>query len=79
MSSLEWVSPGIRPLFFNQKMAANDPEKKIPSTAANATNLSPVNNKCLHLYFTTISSHKLRLVRKHDAHTVGKPYKNGYS
>jgi hypothetical protein len=27
----------MSPLFFNQKMAANDPEKKIPSTQANAT------------------------------------------
>lgn len=26
--------------FLNQKTAAKDPEKKIPSTAANATNLS---------------------------------------
>jgi hypothetical protein len=26
--------------FFSQKMAQNDPEKKIPSTAANATSLS---------------------------------------
>lgn len=28
-------------LFFSQKMAAKEPEKKIPSTAANATTLSP--------------------------------------
>ena len=28
-------------LFFSQKMAANEPEKKIPSTAAKATILSP--------------------------------------
>ena len=41
MSSLEKVSPGIRPLFFSQKMAAKDPEKKIPSTAAKATTRSP--------------------------------------
>jgi hypothetical protein len=26
---------------FNQKMAQNDPEKNIPSTAAKATSLSP--------------------------------------
>jgi len=31
---------GMRPRFFNQKIAQNEPEKKIPSTAANATNLS---------------------------------------
>ena len=28
--------PGINPLFFNQKIEQNDPEKKIPSTAAKA-------------------------------------------
>jgi len=28
------------PLDFNQKIEQNEPEKKIPSTAANATNLS---------------------------------------
>lgn len=37
INSLEKVRPGMRPLLFNQKMAANEPEKKIPSTAANAT------------------------------------------
>jgi hypothetical protein len=31
----------MRPLFFNQKIAAKEPEKKIPSTAANATIRSP--------------------------------------
>ena len=36
MSSLENVSPGMRPRFFSQKMAANDPEKKMPSTHAYA-------------------------------------------
>ena len=41
MSSLEKVRPGIRPLFLSQKMAAKDPEKKMPSTAANATTLVP--------------------------------------
>lgn len=30
----------MRPLFFNQKMAANEPEKKIPSTQAKATSLT---------------------------------------
>ena len=39
MSSLEKVRPGIRPRFFNQNIAANDPEKKIPSTTAKATSL----------------------------------------
>src|SRR5881392_2965364 len=36
MSSLEKVKPGMRPRFLSQKMEANDPEKKIPSTAAKA-------------------------------------------
>jgi hypothetical protein len=29
-------SPGIKPLFFSQKIAQKEPEKNIPSTAANA-------------------------------------------
>lgn len=40
MSSLEKVRPGMRDLFLSQKIAQNDPEKKIPSTAAKATSLS---------------------------------------
>lgn len=31
----------MSPRFFSQKMDANDPEKKMPSTAANATMRSP--------------------------------------
>lgn len=50
MSSLEKVSPGIRPLFFNQNIAANEPEKKIPSTAAKATTLSPRRQKLVSLH-----------------------------
>lgn len=41
ISSLENVKPGIKPRFFSQNMEANDPEKKIPSTAAKAIILSP--------------------------------------
>ena len=41
MSSLENVRPGMRPRFFSQKIAANEPEKKMPSTAANAITRSP--------------------------------------
>ena len=37
MSSFENVRPGMSPRFLSQKMAANEPEKKIPSTAAKAT------------------------------------------
>ncbi|MNE82150.1 hypothetical protein D3C80_1788500 [compost metagenome] len=40
INSLENDSPGIKPRFFNQKIEQNEPEKKIPSTAANATNRS---------------------------------------
>ena len=40
MSSLENVNPGMRPRFLSQKMDANEPEKKIPSTAAKATRRS---------------------------------------
>lgn len=47
MSSLENVSPGMRPLFFSQNIAAKDPEKKIPSTAAKATTLSPGRRKII--------------------------------
>ena len=36
INSLEKVNPGMRPLFFNQKMEQKEPEKKIPSTAAKA-------------------------------------------
>jgi hypothetical protein len=41
MSSLLATKPGMRFLFFNQKIEQKDPEKKIPSTAAKATSLSP--------------------------------------
>ncbi|AKU37468.1 ORF_053L [Scale drop disease virus] len=41
INSFENVNPGIKPRFFNQNMAANDPEKKMPSTTANATSRSP--------------------------------------
>ena len=40
INSLEKLNPGINPLFFNQKIEQNEPEKKIPSTAAKAINLS---------------------------------------
>ncbi len=40
MNSLLKVRPGINPLFFNQNIAAKEPEKNIPSTHANATSLS---------------------------------------
>ncbi len=41
MSSFEKVKPGINPRFFSQKIEANDPEKNMPSTTANAIILSP--------------------------------------
>jgi hypothetical protein len=36
ISSLLMQSLGIRPHFFNQKMAQKEPEKNTPSTAASA-------------------------------------------
>ena len=36
MSSFEKVSPGMRPRFLSQKIEQNAPEKKMPSTTANA-------------------------------------------
>ena len=36
INSLENVNPGIKPRFLSQKIDANDPEKKMPSTAAKA-------------------------------------------
>jgi hypothetical protein len=40
INSFENVSPGIKPLFFNQNIAQNEPEKNIPSTHAKATSLT---------------------------------------
>lgn len=40
MSSLENVRPGMSPRFLSQNTDANAPEKKMPSTAANATSRS---------------------------------------
>jgi len=40
INSFEKVRPAIKPLFFSQKIAQNEPEKKIPSIQANATILS---------------------------------------
>ena len=40
INSLLKVNPGMSPRFFNQKIAAKLPEKKIPSTEANAMILS---------------------------------------
>mmetsp|Transcript_26167 Transcript_26167/g.66464 ORF Transcript_26167/g.66464 Transcript_26167/m.66464 type:complete len:213 (-) Transcript_26167:457-1095(-) len=37
MSSFEKVRPGMRPRFLSQKMAQNEPEKKMPSTHAKAS------------------------------------------
>ena len=40
ISSLLKVRSGMTPRFLSQNMAANEPEKKMPSTAANETSLS---------------------------------------
>ena len=37
INSLENVRPGMSPRFLSQKIEANEPLKKIPSTAAKAT------------------------------------------
>lgn len=55
MSSLEKVSPGINPLFFNQKIDAKEPEKKIPSTAAKATTRSPVKKRLIVISDTKLN------------------------
>lgn len=55
MSSLEKVSPGIKPLFFSQKIDAKEPEKKIPSTAANATTRSPVKRRQIDINYKTLT------------------------
>jgi hypothetical protein len=47
MSSFEKVRPGISPLFLSQKMAQNDPLKKIPSMAAKAISLSEKRSELL--------------------------------
>lgn len=59
MSSLLKVRPGMRPLFFNQKIDAKLPEKKIPSTAANATIRSP--NEAVSLAIHCKAQSALRL------------------
>ena len=41
INSLLKHKPGISPLFLSQKIEQKDPEKKIPSTAANAITLVP--------------------------------------
>ena len=48
INSLEKVRPGIRPRFFNQKIEQNAPEKKIPSTAANAIKRSAKEGLSIH-------------------------------
>src|SRR5690606_487966 len=40
INSLEKVNPGIIPLFFNQKIEQNEPEKNMNYTAAIAISLS---------------------------------------
>lgn len=39
INSFEKHSPGMTPLVFSQKIDANDEEKNIPSTTANAMSL----------------------------------------
>ena len=59
MSSFEKVRPGISPRFLSQKMEQNDPEKKMPSTAAKATRRSakeassPIHRRAQSAFFFT--------------------------
>src|SRR5690606_16964539 len=48
INSFEKVKPGIKPRFFNQKIEQKLPEKKIPSTAAKAINLSAKESDSIH-------------------------------
>lgn len=59
INSLENVSPGIKLRFFIQKIEQNEPEKKIPSIAANATSLSA--NESLALIHLRAHSAFLRM------------------
>jgi hypothetical protein len=70
MSSLLNVRPGISPLFLTQKIAQNEPEKKIPSIAANAINRSAKQSELLiHLnaqsaFSVTLGMFEIALNRK---------------
>lgn len=78
ISSLLNVKPGIKPRFFIQKMEAKLPEKKIPSTAANAiirsanvADLLPIHCRAQSAFFFTqgrvsIALNRKSLYRKHD-------------
>merc|ERR1719403_592994 len=55
INSLEKVNPGINPRFFSQNREQKEPEKKIPSTAANATNLW-ANEAFLHIHLIAHSA-----------------------
>ena len=56
ISSLLNVSPGMTPRFLSQKMAANDPEKNMPSTAANATSRSAYGDLLSSIHFNAHSA-----------------------
>ena len=56
MRSLEKVRPGIRPRFFNQNIAAKEPEKKIPLTTAKATSLVAKEARRSFIHFTAQSA-----------------------
>jgi hypothetical protein len=56
MSSFEKVSPGINPLFLSQKIDANEPEKKMPSTAAKATSRSEKHDSLEEIHLSAQSA-----------------------
>ena len=63
INSLEKVRPGIKPLFFNQKIEQKEPEKKIPSTAANARATSPAQHLAAMALGTPTKSQQLILLQ----------------
>lgn len=74
MSSLLNVSPGMSPRFFSQYMEQNEPEKKIPSTAAKAitrcANLlsEPIQLRHQSAFFLTHGSVSIALLRPNQHH-----------
>lgn len=52
----ENVKPGMRPRFLSQKMEANEPEKKMPSTAAKATRRSAKTARGSLIHFSAHSA-----------------------
>jgi hypothetical protein len=56
INSFEKVNPGIKPRFLSQKMEANEPEKKMPSTAAKAIKRSAKVDRSSEIHFKAQSA-----------------------